>query len=304
MNGPGAGAVSTRLAARLAMGGLAAVLLVSVGCAGAGRARFPVLPMEAGALAARRPPLQAFRAEVKGRVRSAGEKGRFRAGLGALPPDFRLDVFHPLSGATLMSLGVSEGRLAAVWPSRDECLAADATTGLMEQLVGLPIPPEDLLPLLSGHVYGDAGVEILSLRHPPMEVSAGAGPAPAALDRLMVQAADLTTGVTWEAELLSARQGMALRGRRVDRAGVDLEVEYPEWREPLAAGTAGFPARVKLNVPARSLRLDLEMRDWAEGGPPRESLLPALPPGCRMVTPDMLPGLLPLGAVPDAGGQH
>ncbi|MCZ6600587.1 MAG: hypothetical protein O7A07_07075 [Acidobacteria bacterium] len=299
MKGPGAGAARTRLAA----GGLAGVLLLSGGCAGAGRIRTPALPVDAVALAARRPPLTAFRVELQGRVRRGKEKGRFRAGLGALPPDFRLDIFHPLSGATLMSLGVLEGHLNVVWPARGECLSTAATPGLMERLVGLPIPPEDLLPLLTGHVYRDSRVEILSLRHPPMEVAAGEGPAPGAADRLLVRAVD-ALGVIWEAELLSERQGMALRARRLDAAGTDLLVEYPLWREQPPEVGPGFPGRVKFSVPARNLRLDLEVRDRVGTGPPRASLLPVLPADCRLLTPDLLPQILPMGAIPEPGDSR
>ncbi len=300
MKRAGSGSARTRMAA----GGLVAVLLLSAGCAGAGRRpRLPALPRDAVALAARRAPLMPFRADIKGRVRSGKEKGRFRAGLGALPPDFRLDIFHPLSGATLMSLGVREGRLHVVWPARGECLSAAATPALMERLLGLPIPPEDLLPLLTGHVYRDDRVEILSLRHPPMEMAAGEGPAPGAGDRLLVRAVD-PLGVIWEAELLSERHGMALRGRRLDPAGTDLLVEYPDWREQPPESGPGFPGRVKFSVPARNLRLDLEVRDRVGTGPPRGSLLPALPEDCRMLTPDLLPQILPMGAIPDPGGTR
>lgn len=284
----------------LAAGGVAVVLLMSAGCAGASRTRVPALPLDAVALAARRAPLTPFRAELQGRVRSGKEKGRFRAGLAALPPDFRLDIFHPLSGATLMSMGVGEGRLQVVWPASGECLSAAATPDLMERLVGLPIPPEELLPLLTGYVYLDARVELLSARHPPMQVAAGDGPAPGAEDRVLIQAVD-PQGVTWEAELLSQRHGLALRGSRRDATGVELLVEYPVWREQPPEQGPGYPGRVKFSVPSRQFRLDLEVRDRVGVGPPRASLLPPLPPDCHRLAPEQIQQILPMGAVPESG---
>jgi hypothetical protein len=133
-----------------------------------------------------------------------------------------------------------------------------------------------------------------------MEVAAGDGPAPGAGDRLLVRAQD-PLGVIWEAELLAERQGMALRGRRLDGTGMDLMVEYPVWRRQPPESGPGFPGRVKFRVPARNLHLDIEVRDRAETGPPSASLLPALPADCRLLTPDLLPQILPMGAIPEGG---
>jgi hypothetical protein len=235
-------------------------------------------------------------------VRAGGEKGRFRAGLGAIPPDFRLDVFHPVSGTTLMSMGIHDGLLQVVWPAQGDCLQAPASADLMERLLGVPVPPEEFLPLLSAHLYRDGAVKFLSIRHPPMAVAVEGAPPPGAGDRLIVTAVDPATGVHWEAELLGERQGRALRGRREDPAGGEILLDYPRWRPGAPDGPPGFPGRVEIRVPGRNLRLQVEIRDLVRGGPPAETLLPALPAGCRALTPETLPRLLPLGAAADESG--
>lgn len=282
---------------------VAVVLVISaLSCAAGGSARQPVLPLDPQALAARRPPLEPFRAELGGRVRAGGEKGRFRAGLGAIPPDFRLDVFHPVSGTTLMSMGILDGLLQVVWPSQGECLQAPASADMMARLLGIPVSPAEFLPLLSAHLYRDGEIEFLSIRHPPMAVAVEGAPPPGAGDRLIITAIDPATGVRWEGELLGERQGRALRGRREDPAGSEILLDYPRWRQGDPDGPAGFPGRVEVRVPAGNLRLQIEIRSLARGGPARESLLPVLPEGCRVLTPETLPRLLPLGAAPEEPG--
>lgn len=278
-----------------------ALLLVAAGCASATRVPQPALPRDVTALAARRPLLLPFRAELGGRVRAEGTRGRFKAGLGAQPPDFRLDVFHPVTGTTLLALGVRQEMLHASWPESGECLAAPASPDLMERLLGLRIPPDELLPMLSGHLYDDRTVEILSLRHPPLAVAAGEGPVPGAGDRLLVQARQPVSGTLWEGELMAQRQGLALRGVRRDGEGIEIFLEYPRWRGARQDEPA-FPGRVEVRVPAQNMRLDLEVKAIAKGGPPMGSLLPPLPAGCHAVTPESLPRHLPLGAAPDDGG--
>jgi len=279
---------------------LAAVLLLgAISCATGGRTRAPALPLNPQALAARRPLLQPFRAELGGRVRAGGEKGRFKAGLGAIPPDFRLDVFHPVSGSTLMSVGVHEGVLHAVWPAEGECLKGSSSAEMMDRLLGVPVPPEDFLQMLSGHLFRDGEVEFLSIRHPPMAVAVEGAPPPGEGDRLIVTAVNPASGVRWEGELLSQRQGRALRGRREDRAGGEVFLEYPRWQPTKDDGSGGYPGRVEFRVPDRKLKLEVDIKQLVWGGPSLSALLPALPDGCRLLTPQTLPGLLPLGAAPD-----
>lgn len=275
------------------------LLLGAVSCATGGRTRPPALPLNPQALAARRPPLEPFRAELGGRVRAGGEKGRFKAGLGAMPPDFRLDVFHPISGSTLMAVGVQDGVLHAVWPAEGQCLKAPSSADMMERLLGVPVPPEDFLLMLSGHLFRDGEVEYLSIRHPPMAVAVEGAPPPGEGDRLIITALNPASGIRWEGELLSQRQGRALRGHREDPAGGEIFLEYPRWQPLREDGSGGFPGRVELRVPARSLKLEVEIKQLSRGGPSLPALLPALPAGCRMLTPETLPALLPLGAAPD-----
>ncbi len=282
---------------RTAVAGI--LVLSALSCATGGRTRAPVLPLDPQALAARRPLLEPFRAELGGRVKAGKEKGRFKAGLGAIPPGFRLDIFHPISGTTLMSMGVQNGVLQAVWPAEGECLKASSSADLMERLLGVPVPAEDFLLMLSGHLYRDGEVEFLSIRHPPMAVAVEGAQPPGAGDRLIVMAVNPATGARWEGELLAQRQGRALRGRREDSAGGEVLLEYPRWQPLKEDGSGGFPGRVEVRVPARNLKLEVEIRQMVRGGPSAADLLPTLPAGCRLLTPDTLPSLLPLGATLD-----
>ncbi|MFQ5767626.1 MAG: hypothetical protein ACE5ID_06545, partial [Acidobacteriota bacterium] len=146
------------LAARTIMVPLLVLLLG--GCV-AGRQRAPGFHSRPEGETAWRPPLRPFRADLRGRFRGPGGRARFRAGLGARPPDFRLDLFHPVSHQTLLSLGVVKGRLRAVWPAEGICLEAEGSPEIMEDLLAVRIHPEDLLPLLSGHFYRDEKIQIL-----------------------------------------------------------------------------------------------------------------------------------------------
>jgi hypothetical protein len=283
--------------------GAGILLLGAAACASGGRALPPDLPLNPQALAARRPPLGSFRAELAGRVRSDGKKGRFKAGLGAIPPDFRLDVFHPVSGSTLMSMGVQGDRLHVVWPAEGDCLQSSSSAEVMAELLGVPVPPEQFLHLLSAHLYQDGDVEFLSIRHPPMAVAVEGAPPPGAGDRLIITAVEPDTGVRFEGELLAERQGRALRGRREDPAGNLVLLDYPVWREQGADGQPAFPGRVEVKVPARNLRLEVEIRGLVAGGPAPEHMLPVLPDGCRLVTIKTLPRALPLGAALDDAGD-
>ncbi len=263
-----------------------ALVLLGEGCA-ARLPPAPPLPSHEAGLAARRPPLMPFRAALTGKVRAAGEKGRFDAGLGALPPDFRLDIFPPLGGGTVVSVGVAGGRLRAVWPRRNECLEAAASADLLGRLLGVDVTPGELLPLLTGHLYRDGVARVESLRYPPLAVAAGEGPAPTARDRLLVAAVDGETGARYSGELEAARDGLALRGRRQGTDGAEVAVEYPRW-VPGAADRPAHPGEVRLRVPGRNLSLDLKVKDWAGGGPPPEALLPGPPPGCIWLDPEAL----------------
>ena len=253
---------------------LASVLLVAVAC-GPRRGPVPPLPRTAGVLVAQRLPAGPFRAALRGRVRSPGGRVRFAAGLGALPPDFRIDLFHPAGGATLFSLGVAGGRLRALWPEEGECLEAEATARLMGRLLGLQVEPDELLPLLTGHVYPDGKVTVTPRVRP-----GSAGPAgDRGGDRIVVDATSTATGVSWTARLARNRGGLALDGRRQAPDGETIQVAYPHWVDTTAGGV-GHPRTVRLRLPSRRFRLDLEVREWAAGGPPRAALLPLLPPGC------------------------
>ena len=268
-----------RAVASLAWGLAGITLLIS--CA----PRRPALPpLESdgpGLLEASRPPLAPFRASLHGRLRGKGKRARFRAGLGALPPDFRLDLFHPVSGATLFSLGVEGGRLRAVWTDARECLESEATPGLMGRFLGLEVAPGEFLPLISGHVFPMENTSVISRRRRPA--------APADLQIEVVSAA----GSTYWAELAADRDGLAVRGRRVDPGGGEIAVEYPGW-SPASAQGQGHPTSIRLRMPARKLRLYLEVREWSAGGPDRAALLPAFPPGCHPVAvAELQPGDLP-----------
>ncbi|MFQ5669561.1 MAG: hypothetical protein ACE5HD_03450 [Acidobacteriota bacterium] len=246
--------------------------------------RPPALPLpgSAPALAERRPPVQSFRALVKGIVRARGHKVRFMAGLGALPPGFRLDLFHPGSRLTLLSLGVNGEHLRAVWPQAGECLDEKPTAGWLRRLVGLHVAPAELLPLLSGNLYRDETIQITSLRPAPLAVSFAGEPVPAGRDRMFVEGRDWQSGARYEAELLAERDGRALQGRRIDADGSEIRVEYPGWVQA-ADPSFSHPSRVRLQAGEDRLRLQLEIQEWAPGGPPPALLLPALPEGCRML---------------------
>ncbi len=262
------------------------------------------LPDDARLLAARRPAVPHFRAELTGKVRSAAGRGRFRAGLGASAAGYRLDIFHPVSGSTLLTIGVRSGTVRAVWPADGVCLEAPSSASVMETLVGMPVEPEELLPMFSGHLYRDTAVEILALQYPPMAVAAGEGPVPGGTDRVLVRAAPPSGHYVWDAELLAERDGLALRGTRSDAEGREVRLEYPRW---LAAGPAGeppFPARTEVRVPDRKLRLQLELRDLAPGGPGDGLLLPPLPAGCRLLPPGQVPQTLVFNAAPEASGEQ
>ena len=262
--------------------------LLAVGSCGPRRAPSRPLPATAAELASLRPPPAPFRAALRGRVRGPGGKGRFGAGLGAVPPDFRIDLFHPISRTTLFSLGIVEGVLRAVWPASTECLEARATSRLMDDLLGLELDPEDLLPLLTGHVYPDAGVEVT-----PRVATAGGS-------RVAVDAVATVGEVSWSASLAAGRGGLAVEGRRQGRDGEEIRVEYPRWVAAGAGGGAGLPRTVRLSVPSRGLQFRLEVREWAAGGPPREALLPTFPPDCVLLAEIDLGGRRAPWLLPDA----
>jgi hypothetical protein len=227
-------------------------------------------------------------------VRSGKKKGRFSAGLGVQPPGLRLDVFHPASGATLLSVGIAEGRLRAVWPQEGACLDEPASGEALGWLLGFRVEPAELLPLLTGHLYRDGTFRIDSSRYPPLAVAADGGPPPpSSRDRLLVSGVDGVSGAAYEAELSAHRDGLALRGRRVDSGGGQIIVEYPRWQAG-APGGAGYPAVVKLRAPARKLTVDLKVKERAAGGPPESVLLPPVPSGCRIVRPGEPGGDSPL----------
>lgn len=266
---------------------------LTASCATRGPVPTP-LPESREALQARRPTTEPFRAAVQGRVRSGKRKGRFRAGLGVQPPGLRLDVFHPASGATLLSLGISEGRLRAVWPQEGACLDEPASGEALGWLLGFRVEPSELLPLLTGHVYRDQTFRFDSARYPPLAVAVDGGPPPpSSRDRLLVSGVDEVSGASYEAELSADRDGLALRGRRRDSGGDEVVVEYPRWNAGAREGS-GYPALIRLRVPARKLSVELKIKERAAGGPPQSVLLPALPSGCRTVRPGEPGGDSPL----------
>jgi hypothetical protein len=274
---------------------------LTASCATRGPAPTP-LPDAPDALQARRPSPEPFRAAIEGRVRSGKRKGRFRAGLGAQPPGLRLDVFHPASGATLLSVGVTEERLRAVWPQEGACLDEPASREALGWLLGFRVEPSELLPLLTGHLYRDQSFRPDSVTYPPLAVAVEGGPPPpSSRDRLLVSGVDVVSGAAYEAELSADRDGLALRGRRVDSGGDEVVVEYPRWNAG-APGGAGYPRVIQLRAPARKLSVDLKIKERAAGGPPQSVLLPALPSGCRTVRPGE-PGVDSPLLWPDAGGD-
>ena len=103
----------------------------------------------------------------------------------------------------------------------------------------------------------------------------------------------MVSGAAYEAELSADRDGLALRGRRVDSGGDEVVVEYPRW---IAGGPdgAGYPPVIRLRAPARKLWVELKIKERAAGGPPQSALLPALPSGCRTVRPGEPGGDSPL----------
>jgi len=251
-------------------------LLLATGRCGVRRAPSRPLPVTAVDLAARRPPLAPFRAALSGRVRAPGAKGRFAVGLGAQPPDFRIDVFHPVTRATVFSIGVAGGDLRAVWPTEGECLEARATARLMGELLGLEVKPEDLLPLFTGHVYPARGVKVT----PRAAATIGAGER----GRMIVDVVALSGEVSWLASLVGGRDGLAVEGRRRGSDGGEIRVAYPRWVGRQAGeGSAGHPGTIRLTVPARELQLHLQVREWAAGGPSQEALLPTFPRDCTLL---------------------
>jgi hypothetical protein len=254
------------------------------------RAPAPPLSPAPEALAARRPPARPFRAAISGRIQLGGRHGRFTAGFGARPPDLRLDLFHPVGGGTVLSLGTSGGRLRAVWPGSGECLEADATADMMRLLVGFRIEPRELVDIMLGRLPGDDALPAAGIRFTPLAVAPGETPPPAGRDRLRIESTDRATGAQISAELLAAREGAALRGERLDADGTELLIDYPRWN---GLDSPGHPARVILRVPQRDLKLQLNVQEWSGEGPEPGALLPSIPPGCRMLTAGELAAMGP-----------
>ncbi len=170
-----------------------------------------------------------------------------------------------------------------VWPQEGACLDEPATADVLGWLLGFPVEPLELLPLLTGHLYRDQSFRPGTLRYPPLAVAVEGGPPPpSSRDRLLVSGVDVVSGAAYEAELAAEREGLALRGRRRDSGGDEVVVEYPRWNVG-GPGGAGYPELIRLKAPARRLLVELKIKERATGGPPQSVVLPPLPPGCRVV---------------------
>ncbi|MFQ5719093.1 MAG: hypothetical protein ACE5IK_06060 [Acidobacteriota bacterium] len=254
------------------LAGLTACILVvgsGTGC---------VLRPPSNATAGEREPLQLravpatpFRAALQGRIRGSAGRARFAVGLGAVPPDLRVDLFHPVSGETILSVGVDGNALRAVWPGSAECFEGRPSTEVMGWILGIAVPPAELLALLDGSIVPAGSAEVVARR----PLTGG--------QQVRIDLAAPGDGTRWRAVVDRRRRGGAREGVRYGNDGVEIRVSYPRW----SAGTAGFaghPEAIRLRVQRPRLRLDLDVREWAAGGPPRAALLPRLPAGCSQLT--------------------